>query len=742
MKTRSSFFVAVLLLFLLTILAAGQAASSPIDTSQNLTAAGVVPVGPNFSLVGNIARVTGKPGIAFDGTNFMLAYCQDPPSPDYTCSTVYAKRITPTGQILDPGGIPIATHGNDHVGTPSVQFDGENFLVVWVGTRGETIEIYAARLTRQGTVLDPNGKALTTGAVAKEDRVIGLAIDGTNSMVTWRSGSDRIYTARISKQANNMDGPTGILIPGTGGYYPAIAFDGTNYLVTFHSWGNNLDVFGARISQDGKVLDPGTFLIAGGPMQQDHNTSGFDGKNFWVAWVDTDPYNNPLIGRIYAARVSPEGAVLDSPAILITERARGQWAPQLACDGSGCLVVFNVEYPFVNSRIQDLYARRLTQAGVALDAQPIPVSTSFWHQFASVVGYGAGHYMVAWNDLHYDRVQYSIWAQILQSIDTPAASLPLNTPAPILPLPALGVQSTTSEWITETLPVTNYATDGFAFNANDIHLFDFESHIYRNESGWHSEVISSTNHIFAAWGRHRNDMWAGGWCRGSAHFDGIRWTPMNCTAGEPLGNQLTGYWYADETHLWASGNGGTLQWTDPSNPTWNTMHLLPAITPYDLEDIAGTGPQDGYAVGERGTVLHFDGTAWHLVSGIPTLQTLNAVWGSAPDDIFIVGDWGTILHYDGQSWTQQASGTNWHLLDVWGWGDQNVYAVGLNGTILHFDGSQWLLEDAGTSQDLMSIFGALDSPSRQLVIWASGGGAALFKKMIPVGLTFLPMLSR
>jgi len=55
----------------------------------------------------------------------------------------------------------------------------------------------------------------------------------------------------------NLDGPTGFFIGN--GFYPYVAFDGTNYMVAWHGHGNGLDIFGARVSQDGAVLDPGVF---------------------------------------------------------------------------------------------------------------------------------------------------------------------------------------------------------------------------------------------------------------------------------------------------------------------------------------------------------------------------------------------------------------------------------------------------------------------------------------------------
>jgi hypothetical protein len=69
-----------------------------------------------------------------------------------------------------------------------------------------------------------------------------------------------------------------------------------------------------------------------------------------------------------------------------------------------------------------------------------------------------------------------------------------------------------------------------------------------------------------------------------------------------------------------------------------------------------------------------------------TTENLYGVWGSSPSDLFAVGEHGTILHYDGRGWSAMHSGTADYLLGVWGSGPGDVFAVGSFGTILHHRG--------------------------------------------------------
>ena len=72
-----------------------------------------------------------------------------------------------------------------------------------------------------------------------------------------------------------------------------------------------------------------------------------------------------------------------------------------------------------------------------------------------------------------------------------------------------------------------------------------------------------------------------------------------------------------------------------------------------LRGVWAAGPKSVYAVGEKGQILHYDGTAW---SGMPSpvKATLQAVYGTSDADVWAVGVKGLILHWDGQKWQKIA----------------------------------------------------------------------------------------
>ncbi len=127
-------------------------------------------------------------------------------------------------------------------------------------------------------------------------------------------------------------------------------------------------------------------------------------------------------------------------------------------------------------------------------------------------------------------------------------------------------------------------------------------------------------------------------------------------------------------------------------------------TTHNLNGVWGRSGSDAFAVGDSGTILHYDGTDWSaMTSG--TTDNLNDVWGTFGDDAFAVGDNGTILHYDGTTWSTMTNLATNNLNGVWGSSGSNVYAVGDNGTILRYDGTAWSAMTSGTTNNLNGVWG-------------------------------------
>jgi len=139
---------------------------------------------------------------------------------------------------------------------------------------------------------------------------------------------------------------------------PASAFDGTNYLTVWEDCRNDpdrSDIYGARVSQSGAVLDPSGLAISRAADRQRYPALAFGNGDHLVAWEDYR--SNPNYPRIYGARVSQAGTVLDPSGILIQSAAMYLSSPAVSHDGTNYLVVWQ---DFGRGAGYDIYGARVS----------------------------------------------------------------------------------------------------------------------------------------------------------------------------------------------------------------------------------------------------------------------------------------------------------------------------------------------------------------------------------------------
>ncbi len=123
---------------------------------------------------------------------------------------------------------------------------------------------------------------------------------------------------------------------------------------------------------------------------------------------------------------------------------------------------------------------------------------------------------------------------------------------------------------------------------------------------------------------------------------------------------------------------------------------------------------DGWAVGNGGTIVRWDGVAWRLVDS-STEQSLNSVSLASISDGWAVGSNGAMVHWDGVRWIEFFATPN-DLNSVQMHSASDGWAVGDRGTILRWDGSDWWPVTSPTTDDLYEISMAGNDAG-----WAVGG---------------------
>jgi hypothetical protein len=251
-------------------------------------------------------------------------------------------RLDGSGTMLDTSAIPICTATNNQL-DPAVTANGTNFLVVWSDFRNTPSnavqgDIYGALVSVSGAVLQSNGFPICTAT--NDQNGPAVAPFGTNFLVVWQdaraslSTATRwdIYGARVTAGGQVLD-PSGIPICATVPIQTnvAVAANGSQALVVwadFRYSGAYPHIFGTRIGADGSILDPNGLAICTAAYFQTSVAVAADGQGYFVAWCDWrgSPSGPPAL---YGATVSSNGTV--SPANGFPIRACG--LPD--CAGSG-----------------------------------------------------------------------------------------------------------------------------------------------------------------------------------------------------------------------------------------------------------------------------------------------------------------------------------------------------------------------------------------------------------------------
>jgi cysteine-rich repeat protein len=332
-----------------------------------------------------------NPAVAARGSEYLVAWGDHRNSLD---SDVYAARISAAGTVLDSSGIAIS-NGQRGEFLPSVASNGTDYLVAWSDQRaGTSIDVYATRVSATGAVLDAGGVPVSTDPW--DQNAVSAASDGSGYLLAWSDGRSEVYASRISATGAVLD-PNGIALPAAIGlrdHAPAVAFDGGQYLVT---WSDNFDydadVFAARVTPAGAISDPNGLLLSLGPHAQDEPVVAASSSGFLAVWEDFRTFRRT---KLFATRLDPDGTVLDPNGILIVDPLYETDSPSEPCvasNGDDYLVAWHKV-----SNGGDLYAARITATGSVLDPNGFLVSSAPGWDFAPTIASDGTNYMIAWSD--------------------------------------------------------------------------------------------------------------------------------------------------------------------------------------------------------------------------------------------------------------------------------------------------------------------------------------------------------
>ena len=268
------------------------------------------------------------PAVAFDGTNFLVVWS------DGRDGSIWGARVAPSGQVLGTVAFPIARGPGSHL-DPAVAFDGHTFLVVWEARDGGDADIGSVRVSTSGSVLGPV-RLLASSAGDEVDPAV--ASDGVAWLVVWSTPQHpEIVGARVD--ATGRRGPQLTICDQGHPQAPAVASGPTGSLVVWQDTRmvGHGDVFGARVSTGGAVLDPDGIAIATGGNSRFEPVVARGSSDFLVAWTEVVGVFHTVVT---GTRVRPSGVVRDPGGVPYVSTIMTQAHPTISFDGTSWLVGF------------------------------------------------------------------------------------------------------------------------------------------------------------------------------------------------------------------------------------------------------------------------------------------------------------------------------------------------------------------------------------------------------------------
>lgn len=214
---------------------------------------------------------------AADGANFWVAWADDRHAPAGTpeyhrpsYQTVHAARIGRDGRVLDPGGLRI---GRGRFGQEAPRLSRQGDFLVWLeGRAAGRAAIMGARLLPRGATPDPGGfRIMSTANINDFPFACDVAGNALGWLVVFNDAS-KIRAAHVARP-RTVSRP--FLIGTTAERtWAQVENCGPDYLVV---WQSNATTLGAHVRRTGPLSRP--FLIAGDSTGASHFSFGGIGGN-------------------------------------------------------------------------------------------------------------------------------------------------------------------------------------------------------------------------------------------------------------------------------------------------------------------------------------------------------------------------------------------------------------------------------------------------------------------------------
>lgn len=292
-----------------------------------------------------------KSAVAWDGEKWFVVWSVN--------NLVVRGRFVDTNGTISPDLIVLPCRSRYVYPDPAVVFNGTNYLVVWVDDIYGTVapDIYGARVTPEGVVLDPQGLRISQSF--EEDRAPAIASGGDYYFVCWEEAefetgwqNSSIIACAVGANGTVYE-PFAVAMPPS--VTPSVAYDGSEYLVTWVSpTGLAPGIWGIKCTYKDTVGDQFTVHGGSGLWNPDVAHENIYG-NYFTAWVDSQPGQD---GDIKGQRTKTSGQNVGPLDTVCGNDEANQRTPAVAFGNHRYLAVWADDRP--GGGFSDIYGQFVT----------------------------------------------------------------------------------------------------------------------------------------------------------------------------------------------------------------------------------------------------------------------------------------------------------------------------------------------------------------------------------------------
>ncbi len=354
-------------------------------------------------LVGNemfTARVTYEGGstavsaslVVIDMTNLRLELCQSGPDGGIEDANDDAGPEADAGIVQDD--IPLTASAIDEYAvTPSMVSTGSELAVAWVDSRDGNDEIYFARFTGAGGLIESEVRVTND---AGKSNAPWLVWTGSDFAVAWhddREGNTEIYFRRIGANGALVGtSPIRITTDAAESTFPSLVYNGGGYAIawedrrnldTYQIYITLLDANGDDVTDDTRLTTTDLAAVAASLV--------WNGSSYALAWQDRRHGDE----EIYFAEVDTDGALIGVELRVTDEFGRSS-LPRLVWNDSGYAMVWE---EFRNGP-SNIYFVRLSSTGEKIGVESRVDAINASQRLPNMIWTGTD-YALAWGDARF-----------------------------------------------------------------------------------------------------------------------------------------------------------------------------------------------------------------------------------------------------------------------------------------------------------------------------------------------------